>query len=210
MIKKYAKLLVLVSVIALLPVLAGLLLWDQLPEQLPFHWNTSWEVDGWCSKPFGVFGTPLILAVIPWLSVFIMAADPKKAGHSEKMMQVLFWLFPVLSVVLHTLIYTAALGKEIRMDLLMPVLLGLLLAICGNYLPKCKQSYTLGLKLPWTLHSEENWNRTHRFAGPIWMVGGVMMILDGFLGESWIMIAAALVMVLAPTAYSYLLYRKGI
>ena len=210
MIRKYAKLLVLISIITLLPVLAGLLLWDQLPEQLPFHWNASWEVDGWCSKSFGVFGTPLILAAIPWLTVLITAADPKKAGHSEKMMQVLFWFFPVLSVMLHTVIYMTALGKEIRVDLLVPVLLGLLFAICGNYLPKCKQSYTVGLKLPWTLHSEENWNRTHRFAGPVWVVGGLVMMLSGFLGENRIMIAAALVMVLAPAAYSYLLYCKGV
>ena len=111
---------------------------------------------------------------------------------------------------MHSLTYAAALGREVRIEMVMPLLMGAIFIIIGNYLPKCGQNYTIGIKIPWTLHSEENWNRTHRFAGPVWVVGGLVMMLSGFLGENRIMIAAALVMVLAPTAYSYLLSCKGV
>ena len=92
-----------------------------------------------------------------------------------------------------------------------PVVMGLLLAIIGNWLPKCKQTYTLGIKLPWTLADENNWNRTHRFAGPVWVVCGMVIVLCGLIGGAflWVMVAAFLVMVLAPTVYSYLLFKRG-
>ena len=67
MIKKHLKFLIMTSFIILLPILAGLLLWDQLPEQIPSHWNTDGEIDGWSSKPFAVFGLPLILLAVHWL-----------------------------------------------------------------------------------------------------------------------------------------------
>ncbi len=209
MIKKHWKVLLITSVVILLPVLAGAILWNQLPQQMPTHWNAAGEVDGWSSKPFAVFGLPLILLAAQWLCTLGTGADPKKHNHPKKIVHLVLWIIPVLSVVLHAVTYAVALGKEVRMEVVMPVLVGLLLAIIGNYLPKCKQNYTIGIKIPWTLNSEENWNRTHRFAGRIWVVGGIAIMLTGFFGGVWIFLPIVLLMVLAPLIYSYLLHRKG-
>lgn len=210
MIKKNWKTLLVTSIVLLLPVLAGVILWNQLPEQMPTHWNAVGEIDGWSSKPFAIFGLPLLMLVIHWVCVLGTSADPKKNNHSGKVLHLVFWIVPVLSVVLHTVTYAAALGKEVRMELVMPVIIGLVLAIVGNYLPKCKQNYTIGIKIPWTLSSEKNWNRTHRFAGRLWVACGIVIILTGFFGGFWIFLGIALLMVLAPLIYSYILFRKGI
>lgn len=210
MVKKNWKTLVITSVIILLPILAGLILWEQLPEQIPSHWNAAGEIDGWSSKSFAVFGMPLILLGIQWLCVLGTGADPKKHNHSEKILHLVLWIIPIINALLSALTYAVALGKEVRMEVAMPVFIGLVLAIVGNYLPKCKQSYTIGIKLPWTLSSEENWNRTHRFAGWLWMVCGLVMMLTGFFGGFWIFFGIVLVMVLVPVIYSYSLHRKGI
>ena len=95
------------------------------------------------------------------------------------------------------------------MEMIMPVLIGLIFTIIGNYLPKCKQNYTVGIKIPWTLNSEENWNKTHRFAGWLWTFCGVLIMLTGFFGSFWIFLPIVLLMVIAPCAYSYILHRKG-
>ena len=210
MIKKNWKTLLIASIVMLLPVLVGVILWDQLPEQMPTHWNAAGEIDGWSSKAFAVFGLPGIMLAVQWLCLLGTAADPKKANHSDKILHLVLWIIPVLSALLSALTYAVALGKEVRVEVVMPVVIGLVLAIVGNYLPKCKQSYTIGIKLPWTLNSEENWNRTHRFAGRLWLVCGLAMMLTGFFGGVWIFFGVALVMVLAPTIYSYILHRKGI
>jgi uncharacterized membrane protein len=210
MIKKNIKILVITSVITLLPILAGLILWNQLPEQMPTHWNAAGEIDGWSSKPFAVFCLPLILLGAQWLCVIATSADPKKAAHPEKILHMIFWFIPVLSVVMHALTYAAALGKEVKMESVLPVILGLLFTIIGNYLPKCKQNYTIGIKVPWTLDNEENWNRTHRLAGRLWVVCGLIILFTGFFSLTWILLPIALLMVLVPFVYSYMLYRKGV
>ena len=210
MLKKYWKTLFITSIVTLLPIALGLLLWDRLPEQLPSHWNVNGEVDGWSSKAFAVFGMPLILLGVQWLCALVTCADPKRKNHTAKVMHLVLWIIPVLSVFLNGAIYLAALGEGVPVEWMTPVLLGLLFVILGNYMPKCQINYTIGIKLPWTLNSEENWNRTHRLAGWVWVVGGLILMFSGLVGGVWLMIAIALVMTLIPVIYSYTLYKKGI
>ena len=210
MIKKNLKVLIITSLVILLPILVGVILWNQLPEQIPSHWNAVGEIDGWSSKPFTVFGMPLLLLAFQWLCVLGTSADPKKKNHPQKILHLVLWIIPVLSILLHTLVYAMALGKAVRVEVVMPVFIGLLLAIVGNYLPKCKQNYTIGIKIPWTLNSEENWNRTHRFTGRLWVVCGLIIMLTGFFGGFWVFLPIVLLMVLVPFVYSYVLHRKGI
>lgn len=210
MIRKNWKILLSTSVVILLPMLAGVILWNQLPEQIPTHWNASGEVDGWSSKAFTIFGLDALMLAIHWLCVLGTAADPKKANHSDKVLHLVLWVTPILSVVLYAITYATALGHALPIERIMPAILGLVFAIIGNYLPKCKQNYTIGIKIPWTLNSEENWNRTHRFAGHVFFVSGLVILFTGFFGGFWVFGAVALVMVFAPILYSYFLHRKGI
>lgn len=210
MIKKNLKVLIITSIIILLPILAGVILWDQLPDPMPTHWNAAGEVDGWSSKPFAVFGLPVVLVAAQWLCMLATSADPKKKNHPQKIIYLVLWIIPVMSVVLHTITYLIALGYGVRMEVVMPVFLGLIFAIIGNYLPKCKQNYTVGIKIPWTLNNEENWNKTHRLAGFLWTFGGVAIMLTGLLGSFWVFLLITLPMVLAPVIYSYVLHRKGL
>ena len=210
MIKKHLKLLIVTSIVTLLPIVAGVILWNRLPARMPFHWNLSGEVDGYASKAVAVFVMPCVMLAFHWLCAFVTAADPKNKNHSQRVMQLVLWLIPAISVFMHALVYCMALGKGVRVESFLPILLGLVFAIVGNYLPKCEQSHTVGIKLPWTLHSEENWNRTHRLAGRIWMASGLLMIAVGFFGLLWPAILLSGIMVFIPCIYSYALYRKGV
>ena len=209
MIKKNLKVLIITSIIILLPILAGVILWNQLPDPIPSHWNAVGEIDGWSSKPFAVFGLPFILAAAQWLCLLATGADPKKKNHSDKMIHLVLWIIPVLSVVMHTFVYLIALGYGVRMEVVMPIFIGLIFTIIGNYMPKCKQNYTIGIKIPWTLNNEENWNKTHRFAGWLWTFCGLAIMITGFFGGFWVFLPITLLMVIAPFVYSYMLHRKG-
>ena len=213
MFKKHLKTLIITTIVTLLPMLAGVILWTKLPEQFPIHFNAAGEVDGWSSKAFGVFGLPLILVAFQWLcGLGCLKMDPKAENLEGKVFSLVLWIIPVLSVVLNALVYCTALGMDMNVQIIMPLLVGLLMVIIGNWLPKCKQTYTLGIKLPWTLADETNWNRTHRFAGPIWVVCGLVIMLCGLIGGAflWVMVAAFVVMIAAPTVYSFLLFKGKI
>jgi uncharacterized membrane protein len=101
-----------------------------------------------------------------------------------------------------------SMGKSIPIVLVSTAIAGMLIVICGNYMPKCKRNYTIGIKLPWTLDSEDNWNHTHRFSGFVWTIVGIFMIFNAFLQIPYMMIGLIVVLVVVPFVYSYLYYRR--
>ena len=210
MIKKNLKTMIITSIIILLPIVLGVMLWDQLPEQIATHFNANGVPDGWSSKGFAVVGLPILLVVVHWLCVAITGADPKKKNISDKMMTLVFWLCPMVSLVSSGAMYMYTLDSTINQKKLGMLFMGCIFVVIGNYMPKMKQSYTLGIKLPWTLESEENWNRTHRFAGYAFMIGGIVVIVAGLLETMWLAFATLLLISVITTIYSYVLYKKGI
>ena len=208
MIKKNKATLIITSLVILIPIMIGLFLWDQLPEKVPSHWGINGEVDAWSSKSVAVFCMPLLMLAMHWLCVLVSTRDTKNKDYHPKVVQLVLWICPVLNLVINTLVYTTAMGYGMQVEVLMPLLMGALFIAIGNLLPKMRQSYTLGIKLPWTLHNEENWNKTHRFGGKLWVAGGIVILATAFIGSFWILIGVLFVMVAVPTIYSYCLYRK--
>lgn len=203
--------LVAASVIILLPILAGLILWNQLPDPVPIHFNVHNEADGWSSKPFAVFGLPLLLCVFHCVMVLGAAFDKRNANRDSWMYKMVYWICPAVSLFANTLMYTFALGYTWNINRVMLPLMGVLFIVIGNYLPKVKPNRTLGIKLPWTFESEDNWRATHRFGGKVWVAGGLVFLLTMFLpaeGYMPAMLALFILMVGAPTAYSYMYHRK--
>ena len=208
---KNKKTLVITSLICLLPIIVGALVYKRLPETIATHFDLNGNPDGWSSRAFAVFGLPAILLAVNLLLPIMLRADPKHENMSGALVNITIWTIPVLSLICSGLTLGRALGYDVRIERVLPVFMGVLFILIGNYLPKTKQSYTMGIKLPWTLASEENWNRTHRLAGFLWVLGGAYFIVMSFIG--WSVPAFVLplaVMVLLPIVYSYLLYRKGI
>ena len=136
MLKKNKGLMILTSVIILLTVLAGILLWDRLPEQMATHWGGNGEADGWSSRPVAVFGLPLFLLAIHWLGVWMTGQDRRNRNQNEKVLQMMFWIAPVISLFGMGSTYASALGQPPRIDRLAMLLLGSSLrsleTICPN------------------------------------------------------------------------------
>jgi uncharacterized membrane protein len=209
--KEYKWKIVLSMVLTMLPMLIGLLLWNRLPDVITTHWGGDGVADGFSGKAFAVFALPAMMAGFNILCCLVTALDPKQAKQNKKAMGLVFWIMPIISVCVCTFVYSAALGKTVDMFVLMPLLLGVMFVWIGNYLPKVQQNSTLGIKIYWTLHNEENWNRTHRFAGKVSVAGGIVTMLSAMLPVQWmiaVMVAEILVIVLAPTVYSYRIYRR--
>lgn len=210
MIKKNLKVLIITSIVILLPILAGLILWDKLPEQVPSHWNINNQVDGYVSKPVFVFAMPAMMLAFQWICVAATSLDPKNKNHQTKILHLVFWIIPAVTLLLCVLTYFTALGQPVNMGVVMILFMGLLFLIIGNYLPKCKHNYTIGIKIAWTLNSEENWNRTHRFAGWLWTICSIIIMATSFLGSYWLLMGILAIMIIVPIVYSFILYKKGI
>ena len=119
-------------------------------------------------------------------------------------------LVPVVSVITCMSIYGLALGMDIDIGVIVNIMVGVMFIILGNYVHKVKQNYTVGMKLPWTLNSEENWNRTNRMTGWILILSGLLFLMNSLLLKTEIVFAVILLVILVPMIYSFILYKKGI
>ena len=210
MLKANRKTLIITSIVTILPVLIGVIYWNRLPDVMATHFGTNNEANGFSSKAFAVFGLPAVLLAALWLGAFVTSNDPKRQNISPKMFSLGLWIAPVVSLVAAATIYPVNLGYELDISFFAKLLLGMMFIIIGNYLPKARQNYTIGIKIPWTLANEENWNRTHRLAGYLWMICGILMIiisLTRFVPTEWL-VGIFLIMVLIPCIYSYWMHAK--
>ncbi len=205
--KEHKGLVVASILVTLLPMVVGLILWDRLPEQLAIHFGVDGQADGWAGKAYAVFSMPLFLAAMQGLCLGMTRWDPKRRNIKGKPMGLILGICPVVSLLTAYLTYGTALGMDLDVNFLVLLVLGVLLLAVGNYLPKCEPNYTVGIKLPWTLHDEENWTYTHRLAGKVWSVGGLAVILTAFLRNIWLLLAIVLVVVLVPAVASYRYYK---
>lgn len=208
--KKYKTTLILTTLVSLSPMVIGLLLWNRMPDTIATHFGTNNVPNGWSSKTMAVIGIPLLLTALQLFGAAVIFSDPKRQNIGPKMLRLTLWMTPLLSLIVCCSIYVYAIGIAVDIGFVVNVIVGLLFVVIGNYLPKCKQNYTTGIKLSWTLHSEENWNRTHRLAGWVWIIGGIVTIVNGFLQLEWILFGTIAVLVLIPVGYSFFLYQKGI
>ena len=213
MIRKHKKSLILTSLLTLLPTLVGLLPKDKLPDAMITHIGINGQPDGWSDATTAIFLLPIILLAAHWLLLLLTSKDKSNQDRNEKLQTIVLWTIPVLSNFCCGTMYAIALDVPFSMTSLMFGFMGLLFAIMGNYMPKCKMNATIGIKVYWAYTSEENWNTTHRLAGKVWFIGGLLMIfsalLPGKLALS-VFLAVTLVMVIVPILYSWLFYRKQV
>ncbi len=161
------KLLLFTSILILLSSLVGCVFWYQLPEKMPTHFNLLGQADGYNHKVFAIFGLPALMLLMHWLLLFLMIKDPKSSNISSKIQVLIYWIIPFVSCLSMISIYGESLGYSMMSGILAQIFMGVLMIVIGNYLPKTRKNYIIGIRLPWTLESDKNWRKTHRLAGKI-------------------------------------------
>ena len=214
--KKYGPWLVGLMIIA--PLIYGAIIYPQLPSRIPTHFNIEGKADAW-GGPSSIFIGPGIMGAVSIFVYILMSNlktfDPKKYDEANDTLYSNFAVLTVafLSALSTIIIYSSTHADEINVGKLILPLVGLSFAGLGWYMPKFKQNYFVGFKLPWTLENETNWNETHKVAGKLWLYGGlfqtvVTLILPMKFGMIGFMLAIA-VMVIIPSVFSYRLFKKG-
>lgn len=211
MIRNHKWKAIISSVVILLPMVFGLIMWNQLPANMVSHWGADGVADSTAPKAFMVFGMPLILLALQWLMVLLESLLQKGRPQNHKIVALVYGIIPVTSLVVHAFIYSVALEKDWDLFALIPVLIGTLFIFIGNYLPKTTRNRTIGIKLPWTMGNDENWLKTHRLGGRLWFWSGLVLVATALLPIK-ITVAAMIFMIIVcvviPTVYSYSIYKK--
>ena len=206
--KTHKKTIILTLVLILLPILAGVVLWDKLPEVMATHWGVNNEPNGWMSKPMAVFGLPLICAVLHLFCIFATDKDKKKENIHKKSLTMVLWIIPVACWVCSAITYGYAFYEEINVGLICCVLVGLLFIAMGNQLPRQQQNHVFGLRTRLTLSDEDVWRASHRFGGWALTIGGVVVILAALLQWWWMALVTFIVIFVLTLFYPRWYYNK--
>jgi uncharacterized membrane protein len=211
--KKFLPINWLLIVFILALYIIGYLLYPLLPDMMPTHWNLKGEVDGYSSKTYYVLFFPSLILALYLLISFAPKFDPRPESY-EKFTGVVA-VFRTLMVLIFAVIYLApmalVLGYTVSIAKLIRFSIGILLVFIGNYFGKIRHNYTFGIKTPWTLASEEVWNKTHRTSGPLWVIAGIIWIVSIAIPDKTAFIINMVVLGIATFygfIYSYILFKK--
>jgi len=194
-------------------------IWNDLPKTVATHFGLNGSPDKYGDKS-EVIVIMLILTAAGMVTYLLLQnlykIDPKKKyreDNSALMKKISVLVVLLLSFVsffiLHSMLHAKITG--------MPVLfcgLSLFLAYTGNLMHSIKPNYFAGIRLPWTLESEDNWRKTHHLASKVWFAGGILLAILSLLLNSEILIISFLIivfiMVAIPVVYSYTIYKKSL
>lgn len=194
--------------------LAGLLLWNRLPDPMASHWGPNDEVNGYMSKFWGLFLMPLITLGMFLLFLLIPNIDPLKANIAQ--FRDVFNVFITLIVGFMVYIYFLTLRwnlgyTDFGMSKAMLPALGILFFFVGYMLRKAKRNFFIGIRTPWTLSSDKVWEETHRLGSVLFMVSGVLAFIGSFFGgviAFWFLFVPLIGSTLITLVYSYVLYQQ--
>jgi uncharacterized membrane protein len=212
-IKPTIKTEILPIIIVILAVISSFYFYANFPEQVPIHWNAAGEVDGYGSRAVGAFLFPGIIIGMYLMFLLIPYIDPKKKRYDQfrKVYHVFKTVLVLFMAAMYFIASFNALGYNIQIELWMPIMVGILFILLGNYMSKIKPNWFMGIRTPWTLSSEEVWNKTHRVGGKVFMLGGAMIAFTAFVPTAFRMIiffTAIGLIVIGTVVYSYIAYRQ--
>ncbi len=228
--KQTIRLGLTVSAIAL-AIMAGIMVWayQALPEgRIPLHWNVHNDPDRWGTRTEALWS----LAIIPVVTVFMTlllavlpSLDPRKTNlEKSSKVYAISWvstaaLLAICHVGIGLMTINGATGGETDKAFVVPFVriviaaTGLLFILLGNYLPKTRPNWFLGIRTPWTLSSDDTWEKTHRLGGRLFLLSGIIGLITAFtLNGIWLALAMPLVLmpsVLICVVYSYLVWRRA-
>lgn len=197
--------------------MAALSVWAHfhLPDApLPTHYGISGEADSFMPRDHALAvlpGIALVLLLVMWAVAAIMPKKVTPARFSE-VYGIIICAVTTLMAVIHLVMILHAMGFPVDPARGVMFALGGFFLVLGNYLPKMRRNYVMGIRTAWTIADERVWEKTHRFAGPWFMLAGAITIAAAFVPDrtigTGIMVAALVIPSIACVVYSYVVSRS--
>ena len=204
-----------------LPLIITLFMLPFLPEKIPAHYNFAGEIDRWGSK-YETLIYPFF-TVAMGLFMLWMAKISAKDENGKKNEKIVFYTGMGISVwftIMHcSSLYKAFSAAEsmsfagtVDINQIFCIVMGIGMAIIGNFMPKLKMNSLIGLRTGWSMKNETTWRKSQFFGGVSFMVTGILIALAGVFLEGLTAMFVALGLIIADTIvcviYSYKVAKK--
>lgn len=183
-------------------IIAGIVAYPGLPEQMAIHWDMNNAVDEFAHKAFALF-------LLPGLMVILMVILPRKQNYQKhkSSIQIVQNVVLLSLLILHGAIIAYGYGLEIKMANIALPMVGIIFAATGNYMPRFQPNSYIGIKTIHTLTNETVWRKTHQAAAKFFVIGGLLMVGTAFIPAPLQMIIFFSLVVIVILASVYLSFH---
>ncbi len=197
--------------------LAGVVIVLLLPEglQIPLEWSLDGEVMRIGSPKPIILVMPLIMMGSLCLIAYMMRFKRYQKGLESHgtILTTLMFATTLGMILIQGSIILSAFGLITGPPHWSLGIVGVMFILIGNYLPKTRANALIGYRLPFIMNDEVIWRKTHRFAAPILILGGLYLTILGLRAETFTDIqtrffTAIFVIILVPLAYSLLIWSR--
>lgn len=197
----------LTSVICLIPCVISIIFYNKLPDKVATHFDFNGIPDGYSSKIVAAFGIPIFMLVINIITNLVLDKNTIRGKGGRIIASIARWTIPAMAVLIQSFIVIYSCGIDFNISNCIMLMVGLMIMVIGNYLPKCEQNNLVGIKTPWALKDRDNWKKTHRFSGYLWIILGFVLCINTFIRIDFINIIVIIMMLVIPMTYSYGIYK---
>lgn len=206
----------LIIVLALLaaPALASAVMYSSLPDPAPIHWNVRGEADGFGPRWVLAWLLPASTTLVTALLLALPALGPMRENMARFRNVYGKLVIAIVATVgaIHVLTLLSATGAAVRIEVVVPFVMGLLFAVLGNWMGKIRRNFWVGIRTPWTLASDVVWERTHRVGGRLFVALGLLVAIVALLGHPWLtigtLIGGLIALLVWSLVYSLWLYQR--
>ena len=200
------------AVVVALAAVASVLAAPALPDPMVTHWTAAGDPDGTLSKALGLWLVPVVSSVLLLLFALLPRVDPL-GENVETFRPAYDWFAVVLTAylaVLHVGIVAFNLGYEFDMTLFVLAGVAALFYYVGILLENAQRNWFVGIRTPWTLSSDEVWERTHALGSRLFKLTGLLAFVGLAFGEyaMFFLLVPSLLTAVGTVVYSYYLYRQ--
>jgi uncharacterized membrane protein len=200
-------------VIAALAVALSVWAYPSLPPTVATHWNLRGTPDGFSSRFMAAAIGPVVILGLTLLFRVLPRFDPRRENYAKFLGT--YWLFAnaviAFMLIIHAVVLATGLGYSVRIDRLMPLFIGLLFVVIGNYLTRVEPNWFVGIRTPWTLSSDAVWRKTHRTGGWLMVIGGLALATGAVLPAGALLpllIGVIVLIAVVPIVQSYVLWKR--
>ena len=205
-------LMICLGALALLLAASVFLVYPRLPGQVAVHWNAQGEADGYGGRFMGVVFLPLVTITLALLMLALPSIDPlrRNIARFRPTYNQFVLAFALFMTYLHGLTIAFNLAAPFNMTRwLVPAFAGLFF-FAGVLVGKARRNYMIGIRTPWTLHSDAVWDATHRRGAGLFKAAALVSLLGMLIPSAavWLLLLPLLGAALYSVVYSYLVYRR--
>jgi len=186
-------------------------MYPSLPESVPMQPDINGTPGNYLPRQVAILIIPFAYAVSIMVINFMIRFSPNQFSmpNSQRSMDIMLFGVGLLLLSAHSGILAGLGDDDIFQQYFCIGLAGSLLVI-GNVVGKSERNFIFGIRIPWTLASTQNWRATHRFAGRLMVLSGVLLLM---LSYNWSSLELGLVLSLGwipiSAIYSFMFYLKN-